>query len=205
MDVKAQTAGRLRKPRVKAVGLPVGEMIRDLRTARGVTIAELAEKTGRSVGYISQVERDQSGITIGTLQQVADALSVGINWFFQGQANAPPEERDIIVRKDNRRILDLSAKGVVQELLSPTLTGQIELMITTFQPVSRTGRGGRLRKSEEAGVLLTGTLDLHVDGKCFHLTAGDSYTLRHKGRHRFENRGSIPAVLVCVVTPPSAY
>jgi transcriptional regulator with XRE-family HTH domain len=205
MDVKAQTAGRQRKPRVKAVGLPVGEMIRDLRTARGVTIAELAEKTGRSVGYISQVERDQSGITIGTLQQVADALSVGINWFFQGQANAPPEERDIIVRKNNRRILDLSAKGVVQELLSPTLTGQIELMITTFQPVSRTGRGGRLRKSEEAGVLLTGTLDLHVDGKCFHLTAGDSYTLRHKGRHRFENRGSIPAVLVCVVTPPSAY
>jgi transcriptional regulator with XRE-family HTH domain len=205
MDVKAQTAGRQRKPRVKAVGLPVGEMIRDLRTARGVTIAELAEKTGRSVGYISQVERAQSGITIGTLQQVADALSVGINWFFQGQANAPPEERDIIVRKNNRRILDLSAKGVVQELLSPTLTGQIELMITTFQPVSRTGRGGRLRKSEEAGVLLTGTLDLHVDGKCFHLTAGDSYTLRHKGRHRFENRGSIPAVLVCVVTPPSAY
>ena len=205
MDVKQRVAGRPRKPHAAALGLPVGEMIRDLRTARGVTIAELAEAIGRSVGYISQVERDQSGITIGTLQQVADALSVGINWFFQGQANAPPDERDIIVRKGNRRILDLSAKGVVQELLSPTLTGQIELMITTFQPVSRTGRGGRMRKSEEAGVLLTGTLDLHVDGKCFHLTAGDSYSLRHQGRHRFENRGKVPAVLVCVVTPPSAY
>jgi transcriptional regulator with XRE-family HTH domain len=205
MDVKQSVADRPRKPRAAIVGLPVGEMIRDLRTARGVTIAELAENIGRSVGYISQVERDQSGITIATLQQVADALSVGINWFFQGQANAPADERDVIVRKGNRRILDLSAKGVVQELLSPTLTGQIELMITTFQPVSRTGRGGRMRKSEEAGVLLTGTLDLHVDGKCFRLTAGDSYSLRHKGRHRFENRGEVPAVLVCVVTPPSAY
>lgn len=205
MNVKLPTTERPSKPRARSVGLPVGEMIRDLRTARGITIAELADRIDRSVGYVSQVERDQSGITIGTLQQVADALSVGINWFFQGQANASPDERDIIVRKSNRRILDLSAKGVVQELLSPTLTGQIELMITTFQPVSRTGRGGRLRKSEEAGVLLTGTLDLHVDGKCFHLTAGDSYSLRHKGRHRFENRGSVPAVLVCVVTPPSAY
>jgi transcriptional regulator with XRE-family HTH domain len=205
MDVKQIASGRQRRVRTPPVGLPVGEMIRDLRTARGVTIAELAGAIGRSVGYISQVEREQSGITIGTLQQVADALSVGINWFFQGQANAPPAERDIIVRKSNRRILDLSAKGVVQELLSPTLTGQIELMITTFQPISRTGRGGRMRKSEEAGVLLTGTLDLHVDGKCFQLAAGDSYSLRHKGRHRFENRGSVPAVLVCVVTPPSAY
>ena len=112
-------------------------------------------------------------------------------------------DRLVAIRGDDAD--PLLAKGVVQELLSPTLTGQLELMITTFQPVSRTGRGGRLRKSEEAGVLLTGTLDLHVDGKCFHLTAGDSYSLRHKGRHRFENRGKVPAVLVCVVTPPSAY
>ena len=186
-------------------GALVGSLIRELRTARNMTIAALAAEIDRSVGYVSQVERDQSGISIGTLQQIADALGVGINWFFQGQAQAPIAERETIVRKGNRRILDLSAKGIVQELLSPTLTGQLELMLTTFQPVTRTGRGGRLRKGEEAGVLLSGELQLHVDGKCFTLAAGDSYSLRHKGRHRFENHGSTPAVLLCVVTPPSAY
>ena len=72
MDVKQSVAGRPRKPRATALRLPVGEMIRDLRIARGVTIAELADKIGRSVGYISQVEREQSGITIGTLQQIAE-------------------------------------------------------------------------------------------------------------------------------------
>lgn len=183
----------------------MGAFVRDLRLARGKTIAELAHAIGRSVGYVSQVERNQSGLSIATLQKVADALGVGINWFFQGPGAAPPGERDVIVRRSNRRMLDLSAEGIVEELLSPTLTGQLELIITTFQPGSSTGRGGRLRKGEEAGLLLSGELDLCVDRKRFKLVAGDSYSLRQKGRHRFENRGSEPAVLLCVLTPPSSY
>lgn len=202
---KPGSSARRRKAKAVRYDISVGSMVRDLRIARGKTIVELAESIGRSVGYVSQVERDQSGLSIGMLQQIAEFLGVEINWFFQGQAKAPSDERDIIVRKANRRVLDLSAKGVVQELLSPTLSGQLELMITTFQPVSRTGRGGRLRKGEEAGILLSGELDLHVDGQCFKLMPGDSYSLRHKGRHRFENRSDKPAVLLCVVTPPSAY
>jgi transcriptional regulator with XRE-family HTH domain len=173
--------------------------------ARGITITELANKIDRSVGYVSQLERDLSGITIATLQKVADALGVGINWFFQGPAKAPAGERDVIVRKRNRRVLDLSAEGVVEELLSPTLTGQLELVLTTFQPGASTGKGGRLRKGEEAGLLLTGGLDLCVDRKRHKLTAGDSYSLRRKGRHRFENKGDVPAILLCVLTPPSSY
>ncbi len=183
----------------------VGGMVRDLRLSRGKTIAELAAAIGRSVGYISQIERDQSGISIATLQKIADFLGVGINWFFQGPAKAPASERDIVVRRANRRILDLSGEGIVEELLSPTLTGQLELVMTTFQPNASTGRGGRLRKGEEAGVLLSGSLDLCVDRKRFKLSAGDSYSLKHKGRHRFENTGDKPAVLLCVLTPPSSY
>ena len=208
MDGSLQTSRTRRRAKGKqqAAGeTRVGAMVRDLRLSRGKTIAELAAAIGRSVGYISQIERDQSGISIATLQKIADFLGVGINWFFQGPAVAPPGERDIIVRKANRRILDLSAEGVVEELLSPTLSGQLALVVTTFEPGFGTGRGGRLRKGEEAGMLLSGTLELHVDRKCFVLKAGDSYSLRRKGRHRFVNAGSDPAVLLCVLTPPSSY
>ncbi len=199
-------ASRTKRRKQQAEGeTQVGAMVRDLRLARGKTIAELARAIGRSIGYVSQIERDQSSISIATLQKIADALGVGINWFFQGPGAAPAGERDIIVRKGNRRTLDLSADGVVEELLSPTLTGQLELIVTTFQPKATTGRGGRLRKGEEAGMLLAGELYLCVDGKRHKLTAGDSYSLRHKGRHRFENNGSVPAVLLCVLTPPSSY
>lgn len=205
MEPRLPSTGSARRKKAVRAEPHVGAFVRDLRLARGKTIAELAHAIGRSVGYVSQVERNQSGLSIATLQKVADALGVGINWFFQGPGAAPPGERDVIVRKSNRRMLDLSAKGIVEELLSPTLTGQLELIITTFQPRSSTGRGGRLRKGEEAGLLLSGELDLCVDRKRFKLVAGDSYSLRQKGRHRFENRGSEPAVLLCVLTPPSSY
>jgi transcriptional regulator with XRE-family HTH domain len=205
MDTKSQTTRQHTRKASSQPDPAIGSMIRDLRLARGKTIAELADAIGRSIGYVSQIERDQSGISIGTLQKIADALGVGINWFFQGPAVAPPGEREIVVREANRRTLDLSAKGVIEELLSPTLTGQLELIITTFQPGASTGRGGRLRKGEEAGFVMSGELDLCVDGKRFKLGAGDSYSLRHKGRHRFENRGRAPAVLMCAITPPSSY
>lgn len=205
MDGSLQTSRARRRAKDAAADTHVGAMVRDLRLSRGKTIAELAAAIGRSVGYISQIERDQSGISIATLQKISDFLGVGINWFFQGPAVAPPGERDIIVRKANRRILDLSAEGVVEELLSPTLTGQLALVVTTFEPGYGTGRGGRLRKGEEAGMLLSGELELYVDRKRFVLKAGDSYSLRQKGRHRFVNPANEPAVLLCALTPPSSY
>ena len=85
--------------------IPVGQQIRDLRRAKGLRIAGLASEIGRSVGHVSQVERGLSPVTIPDLKKIADALGVEINWFFQGQAMAPPEERDIIVRRANRREL----------------------------------------------------------------------------------------------------
>lgn len=203
MDVLTQ--GSIRRRVNSAEATPVGALVRDLRLARGMTITELANRIDRSVGYVSQLERDQSGITIATLQKIADALGVGINWFFQGPARAPAAERDVVVRQRNRRTLDLSAEGVVEELLSPTLTGQLELVLTTFQPGSSTGKGGRLRKGEEAGLVISGVLDLCVDRKRHKLVAGDSYSLRRKGRHRFENKGHVPAILLCVLTPPGSY
>ncbi|RTL73132.1 MAG: helix-turn-helix domain-containing protein [Hyphomicrobiales bacterium] len=205
METRSHVTRARRRKEARSDDTHVGAMVRDLRLARGKTLAELAKAIGRSIGYVSQIERDQSGISIATLQKIADALGVGINWFFQGPGAAPAGERDVIVRKGNRRILDLSGEGVIEELLSPTLTGQLEMIVTTFQPKASTGRGGRLRKGEEAGLLLSGELNLFVDGKRFKLTAGDSYSLRHKGRHRFENPGSAPAILLCAITPPSSY
>lgn len=178
---------------------PIGALIRDLRLSRGMTISDLAESIGRSIGYVSQVERDKSGVSIAALHRISDALSVEPKWFFQGQAVAPVDEHNTIVRKANRRTLDLSANGVVQDLLSPTMSGQMELMITTFQPGGKTGGRGRLRKGEETGFLMSGKLTLHVDGRSYELKAGDSYALHHKGRHIFENFGKKPAELVCAV------
>lgn len=183
--------------------IPMGDQIRDLRKARGVTIAELADKAGRSIGYMSQVERNISSVTIPTLQKIATALGVQVSWFFQGGQDVPEGERDFIVRRGNRRSLTFGNTGVFEELLSPNLSGALELIMTTFKPGSWTGEEDRVRQGEEAGLVLEGTLELWVEGQHFVLTQGDSFSFRRTGPHRCHNPGTDDTRVLWIMTPPS--
>ena len=60
----------------------LGADIRALRKARGLTLAELAQTLGRSVGWLSQVERDMSEPAINDLRDLAWALDVSISSLF---------------------------------------------------------------------------------------------------------------------------
>lgn len=202
---KRKTAPRRQaRPRTDAVDAHgLGAQIRDLRRIKGVTLAGLASRIARSIGYISQVERGKSAITISALQEIADALGVQIAWFFHAQAQVPPGEAGFIVRKANRRKLDFPGTGVHEELLSPNLSGELELILTTFEPGSSTGDRDRVRRGEEAGLVLSGTLDLMVDGKRVRLAEGDSFAFTRSGPHRCANPGKEKAVVLWVITPPS--
>ena len=53
----------------------LGELVRNIRKKRGITLKELAEKTGLSIGYISQIERDLTGPSLSTLRKLSAALT----------------------------------------------------------------------------------------------------------------------------------
>ncbi len=180
----------------------VGAQIRDLRKAKGLTISELAERIGRSVGYVSQIERDLSELSIPDLKRIAEALEVQISWFFHPTAAVPPEERAYVVRRENRRRLNLTGIGVVEELLSPSLGGATEMILTRIPPRTATGREFVSRNAEESGLLLQGRMELTVGGQTFLLEEGDSFCFRPGEPHRVANPGDIEARIVWVVTPP---
>jgi transcriptional regulator with XRE-family HTH domain len=185
-----------------AEGILVGGQIRDLRKAKGLTIAALAERIERSVGYVSQIERNLSELSIPDLKRIAEALEVQISWFFHSPAAVPAEERGYVVRKENRRRLSLSGIGVVEELLSPSLGGEAELVLTRIPPRSTTGEEFVTRKAEESGLVLRGRMELWVEDKHFLLEEGDSFCLQPDESHRIHNPGDIEATVVWVITPP---
>lgn len=178
----------------------VGSQLRELRKIKNLTLQQVADEVGISVGYLSQIERNQSKLPIGVLRKLSDALGVHINWFFQGLNSSAPEERDIIVRKGNRRRLSFTGLGIMEELLSPNLSGPLELLISTIEPGADSGdysHGGA-----EAGVVLSGVMDLWVDGRKFHLEEGDSFSFNSSDTHRCANPGNVPTKIVWVITPP---
>ncbi|MDA1070421.1 MAG: helix-turn-helix domain-containing protein [Proteobacteria bacterium] len=199
MPEKPTTAtGRAHKTPRQNPSAPVGRQIRELRRSRGITLSELAEDIGRSVGHLSELERGISPITLDTLDKIAVRLDVSISWFFSAGTLEETPESGIVVRSDRRRELNLSRAGVREELLSPHLTGGLEMILTTFAPGAETGAEGRQRKGEEGGYLMSGELELRIDGQEIHLQAGDSFQLHADGRHWCRNPGEVETQVVWV-------
>jgi transcriptional regulator with XRE-family HTH domain len=178
----------------------IGARIRELRKAHGRTLASVAAEVGISVSYLSQIERNVSRLPIGVLKRIADALGVHMNWFFRAGNEGPENERDIVVRAANRRNLTFTGLGITEELLSPNLSGPLELLISTIHP----GADSEFYAHDgaEAGLVMHGTLQLWVGERHFELTTGDSFAFDSTDEHRCANRGSTPVKVLWVITPP---
>ncbi|WP_164659499.1 cupin domain-containing protein [Tropicibacter sp. Alg240-R139] len=179
----------------------IGARMRELRKARGLTLKQLAGETGLSVGYLSQLERQDADPSIRALNVIGKALGVGINWFFPDPATEEDPEADLIVRADRRRALRFSS-GLKDELLSPSLSGQLELVLTTFEPGASSGEELFSHKGEEAGYVAEGQLEVTVDDQVYLLGPGDTIQFASTRPHRYHNPGPDKTVLVWAVTPP---
>ncbi|MEM7359520.1 MAG: XRE family transcriptional regulator [Pseudomonadota bacterium] len=187
-----------------AESIRIGRQIRDLRKAKGVTLQAMADQIGRSVGYISQVERGVSTLPIPVLQSISEVLGVQITWFFHTDAEQPVEELGYVVRANARRQLHFSGTGIHEELLSPSLSGELLLILSTFSPLASTDPQPRKRSGEEAGYVQSGELEITIGEHVFSLKAGDSFSMRTDETHQVRNPSeSEPATVVWVITPPN--
>jgi transcriptional regulator with XRE-family HTH domain len=180
----------------------LGKQVRDLRKARAITLAELARRTGMSISYLSQVERSISNPSVIALYEISRALDVNISWFFANGDPSPEDEPDYVVRAGNRRKVAFEG-GAVDELLSPSVRGQLELLYCRFPPGTDSGDRPYTHNGEEGGIIIAGELELWVDSRHYLLAEGDSFTFPSHLPHRYRNPGSRETVVVWAIAPPT--
>ncbi len=86
-ELRAVVTGALRKKGLvrspeEQLHRALGETIRGLRKDRGLTLKELARRTGLSVSLLSQIERAESSPSLSSLYRVALALDVKMTALF---------------------------------------------------------------------------------------------------------------------------
>ncbi len=177
----------------------VGRELRVLRKARGLTISELALALGRSAGWLSQVERGYSEPAVRDLRRAAQFFGLPIGFFFHNDA-APTSERGWIVRAAARRPLGTGEDGMIEELLSPDLSGSYEFVRSVFAPGAAPPEPLQ-RETEEAGYVVSGSLDMEIAGAWFHLEPGDSFRFNREP-YRWRNAGKVEAVVIWIISPP---
>ena len=177
----------------------LGADLRALRKTRGLTLTDLADTLGRSVGWLSQVERDLSEPSISDLRHISRALDVPMTMLARHQASAVGED-GFIVRAGTRRTIGSRMSGLVEELLSPDLTDDFEVVHSTFEPKSQSSEFVT-RPTQEVGYLISGELDLSIGDRQFTIAPGDSFRIRGEP-FRWANPYAAPAVAIWVIAPP---
>jgi len=157
----------------------LGQTIRELRRAHGMTLQQLADQIGRTAGFISQVERGLARPSMATLDEVGRALGVSSSFFFSDAAPYDtPELQAVVTRSDSRRRLSydpnwIDGDGFVDHLLSPKLTGNMLVKHSKLAPLGGWSKGGQAGPYEVAAYVLSGALTVRLEGRDIALSQGD--------------------------------
>ena len=198
MITYARMATALTTPATKDPAPTVGPRIRALRDAMGLSLRDLAERSGVSAPMLSQVERGETSPTLAVAAKIASGLELTLSQLLrldEGQHVA-------ISRAAGRRHSERG--GHRFEELTPPLPGQrADVSVHMLEPGSATGRAGdpplHEPGSRETAVVLAGTLALIVDGSRHELLEGDSVTFDADLPHHFENEGQEATRFLAVI------
>ena len=188
--------------------LMLGSEVRELRKARRMTLAALAEASGVSVSHLSAIERGTVNPSLDKVSKIASGLGVPEAWFFTRRPGAGPAERAYVVRQANRRNLNLlygetvEQSGYADALLSSSIGGDFYMGISDYPPNSDEVIDHLYeREGEHHGFVIEGELELYLVDETIKLRQGDSYSFPGHLLHRVRNSGEKPARLVWVNAP----
>jgi len=168
-----------------------------------MTLAQLAEIAGLSPAIVSQIERGKANPAFTTLAQLAHGLEIPVGRFFIGH----DEPASLVVRRADRRNLQgvtrESVGEAAHELLTPDHTGLLEAQWIVSPPGHNTSETPFRHRGEEFGIILSGKIDIYLDGERYILEAGDSITYASTVPHWYINRYEESCVAVWVSSPPA--
>ena len=177
----------------------LGGNVRSTRIIKGLKLRDLADRVGCSESLLSKIENGRASPSVTMLHRIAASLDVTVPALFAARAAG----EGMVGRNGERPSTRIDAKGSRLERLVPTGTGhRLEGNLHILAPGA--GSAGTLaHEGEEVGFVLTGQLELVVDGEPHRLLAGDSFVFRSELPHSYRNPGRTETRVVWVSTPPT--
>jgi DNA-binding transcriptional MerR regulator/uncharacterized RmlC-like cupin family protein len=186
--------GRVRPPGDGKAGA-IGAHLRQLRARRKLSLAQVAQAVGISVGFLSALERSQMSGSVGTLRKLARFYKTNILDFFDATGASSRQ-----VRASERKVLE-AGEGVRMELLA---WGNTVMEPHLFRIAPEAGSGDPYtHDGEEFIFVLRGDLSITVGSEEYRLKPGDSFYFESGTPHRWRNPGRRETLLLWVNTPPT--
>ena len=188
-----------------------GNRIREARKKKGMTLKQVADATGYTIGHISQIERNLKSPSLSALRKIAACLECSEVWLIMGGSdNAPLAQADgeggsresFLIRKENRIPMKIPEIDVSYSIFTPSrLPDGREAKITGLMVRVQPGHWVTERMIshstyDESLLLLKGEMELHMDNSVYTIHEGDSFYIPSGSLHNYTNRSKEEAVIV---------
>lgn len=186
----------------------IGGRLRAVREARGMSQRDLASRAGLTNGAISLIEQNKSSPSVASLKRLLDALPMTMSEFFsEVEENGSPKHfyaaDEFIELSPQDAGLGARAARVSLRQLGKASRHSLQMLHETYPPKADTGPDMLSHEGEEAGVIVSGIIEITVGEQTRVLNPGDGYLFDSRLPHRFRNLGEEPCIIVSACTPPT--
>lgn len=187
-----------------------GRRIREMRKRRGLTLKEVAEATGYTIGHISQIERDLKSPSLVALRKIAACLNCSEVWLIMDDSELSAKSSEegkkskesYLMRKENRIPIKIPEIDVSYSIFTPS-------KLPNAQEAQMTGLIVRLKPNtwvtekmishgnyDESLLLLKGELELRIDNSTYMIYEGDSFYIPKNCLHNYLNTSNEEATII---------
>lgn len=187
-----------------------GSRIREMRKRRGLTLKEVAEATGYTIGHISQIERDLKSPSLVALRKIVACLNCSEVWLIMDDSELSAKSSEegkkskesYLMRKENRIPMKIPEIDVSYSIFTPS-------KLPNAQEAQMTGLIVRLKPNtwvtekmishgnyDESLLLLKGELELRIDNSTYMIYEGDNFYIPKNCLHNYLNTSNEEATII---------
>ncbi len=178
----------------------IGDRIQAYRKRVGLTLRELADKSGLSPSFISKLEAGKVGISVASLDKLSDSLGVEMaNLLFEASNDVP-----MLSQKDFRSRIQLEGNSFYEQITpkQPDFCLSAGIVVTDVGGVSGEAT---THEGDEIHFILKGKFKFMINNEEFILEEGDCISHHSQDPHAWENIGEGQGMFLVVSSLPITY
>ena len=149
--------------------------------AKSCRSVNLPSAPGVTNSTISLIESNQLNPSVGALKRILDGMPMGMAEFF---ALEPDRARKAFYLADE--LTEIGKGAISFRQVGDNLFGRaLQILKERYGPGSDTGRVPLVHDGEEGGIVISGRLEVTVEGERRILGPGDAYYFESRRPHRF--------------------
>jgi len=179
----------------------LGERIRALRKERGLTLKDLAQRSGVAIGSLSRIERGKGSGNARTIEKIAEAFQIGVAELYRSVEL--PEERTTYLKPEPPSAQSFTYDEKATAILLTTQISKKRMLpqMIVLYPGGKTAKEQYPKGTERWLLGLEGEAEVEVGEARYRLSPGSTLYLDASLAHRLKNSDRRVAKIISVTHP----